>query len=46
MIDPPLPASVGAAFEALPKGFDRCPKGVGDTPLALPIGSDSGDTKR
>jgi hypothetical protein len=46
MIDPPLPASVGVAFEAWPKGFDRCPKGVGDTALAPPIGSDSDDTKR
>lgn len=38
MIDPPLPASVGVAFEAWPKGFDRCPKGVGEIPQARPIG--------
>jgi hypothetical protein len=29
MIDPPLPASVGVAFHALPEGFERCPPGVG-----------------
>ncbi|NOT40397.1 MAG: hypothetical protein HOP13_07895 [Alphaproteobacteria bacterium] len=46
MIDPPLPASVGTAFEAWPKGFDRCPKGVGEIPQARPIGDEPGKTTR
>lgn len=41
MIDPPLPASVGVEFEAWPKGFERCPKGVGESAPARPIGGHS-----
>jgi hypothetical protein len=37
MLDPPLPPSVGLAFEAPPQGFGLCPKGVGEEPLAPPI---------
>jgi hypothetical protein len=37
MIDPPLPASVGVAFEPLPEGFERCTKGVGEVARARPI---------
>jgi len=37
MLDPPLPPSVGPAFEAPPPGFGPCPKGVGEEPLAPPI---------
>jgi len=37
MLDPPLPPSVGAAFEAPPKGFAPCPKGVGEEPISPPV---------
>ena len=37
MIEPALPASVGLSFDAPAKGSERCPPGVGETPLAPPI---------
>jgi hypothetical protein len=37
MINPPLPASVGAAFDAPSRPIGPCPKGVGERKLAPPI---------
>jgi hypothetical protein len=37
MLEPGLPASVGLAFDAPPKGFLPCPEGVGEVPRAESI---------
>lgn len=37
MLDPPLPASVGVAFDAPRRTFPPCPKGVGEQTLGQPI---------
>ena len=37
MLEPGLPPSVGAAFDAPAAAFKPCPKGVGEIPLAPPV---------